>query len=253
MGPLATAGLVFAICFGAALLGMYLFVRLPDHHVDRASKDSVAVVMALVATMAALVLGLLISSANSSFETQNSNILQVVADVVEMDQALARYGAETMPVREQFRDMVADIHDMTWSKTGIRTQALDPALASKRATALFHELQALQPVNDIQREARDTALQLGRQIAHVRMQIFQRVNGQIPWPFFMVLVFWVAMLFLGFGLFTKMNPTVAIAMLIGAMSVASAVFLIMELNRPYSGLLQISDVPLRNAIGTLAR
>lgn len=252
MHALAMAGLVFACCFGAALVGMYLFVRLPDHHVDRTSKDSVAVVMALVATMSALVLGLLISSAKSSFETQNGNILQVVADVIQLDQALARYGPETQPLRERFRDAVTAMHDMTWSDSGIRTEALDPSLMSARSLALFNDLQALQPTTEPQREARATAMQLGRQIASLRMQIFQQVGGQIPWPFFLVLIFWLAMLFLGFGLFSRFNPTVIVAMLAGALAVASAMFLILELNQPYTGLLQISDAPLRQAIGHLA-
>ena len=66
-----------------------------------------------------------------------------------------------------------------------------------------------------------------------------------------MLVFWVSVLFLGFGLFARFNATVTVALLVGALSVAGAIFLILELSEPYHGLMRISDEPLRNAMAQI--
>lgn len=83
--------------------------------------------------------------------------------------------------------------------------------------------------------------------------MLEQINSSIPWPFLSVLVFWISVLFAGFGLFARANATVIVAFLIGALSVSSAIFLILELDRPYSGVMRISGVPLQNALAEIGQ
>ncbi len=97
------------------------------------------------------------------------------------------------------------------------------------------------------------AMQESESIARSRLLMFEQLGGSISWPFLTVLVFWICVLFLGFGLFARFNATVTVALLVGALSVAGAIFLILELNEPYHGLMRISDEPLRNAMAQIDR
>ena len=252
MNAPGVGGIVFICCFGAAALGMFLHGRLPGHHLDRESKDTVSVVLGLIATMAALVLGLLIASAQNSFDAQNGEMQQVVAEVIQLDRALVRYGPETIAARNLFREIVSDAHARIWSPGN--SQAGKPgADAERRVEAFYNALQDLAPKTDAQRSARNAALQLAVGTSRTRMLMVQQVGNQIAWPFLVVLVFWVAMLFLGFGLFARCNVTVTVALAIGALCVASGIFLMLELNQPYDGLLRISDAPIRAVIARMGQ
>ena len=95
------------------------------------------------------------------------------------------------------------------------------------------------------------AIQQADSITQARTLMFEQLGGSIPWPFLTVLILWICMLFLGFGLFSSPNPTVTVALLAGALSVACAIFLILEMNDPYRGLMRISDEPLRDALAQI--
>jgi len=97
------------------------------------------------------------------------------------------------------------------------------------------------------------AIQETDSITQSRLLMFGDLGGSIKWPFLTVLIFWICMLFLSFGLFVRFNPTVTVALFVGAISVAGAIFLILELNDPYRGLMRISDEPLRNAMTQIDR
>jgi hypothetical protein len=121
------------------------------------------------------------------------------------------------------------------------------------AKANIEQMQSLSPKTDLERMMQSRAIQESESIAQSRLMMFEQRGGSISWPFLTVLVFWICMLFLGFGLFARFNVTVTVALLAGALSVAGAIFLILELNHPYQGLMQISDEPLRNAMAQIDR
>jgi hypothetical protein len=252
MGSLAIAAVALACFYGATLLGMLLNARLPAHHWDTESRDVAKQVMGVVATMAAIVLGLLVASANSAHERQASELTSLSADIILLDQTLAMYGPAAQPLRDNLREDIRRTHDAVWSARGVRTENLNSAALQSAGRVKRMQLAALSTNTDLEKQLKSRAFSLADNIAKSRLLMFESVVG-VQWPILGVLVFWLSTLFLGFGLLARFNPTVAIALLLGALSVAAAIFLILELSEPYRGILQVSDAPLRNAIAQLGR
>jgi hypothetical protein len=253
MNALITASIIFGCSFGAGLVGMVLHVKLPDHHLDVGSKDVVKLVMSLIATMAALVLSLLIASANSSYQAQENEVQSLSANVILLDRLLSFYGPDAKEPRDLLRQGVAAVHDRIWSPDGARAADLDPSATHGVANAFMDSLQRLSPKTDSQTTLKSQAMQIGQNLGQTRLLMFEQSGSSISWPFLTVLVFWICMLFLGFGLFARFNATITVALFIGAVSVAGAIFLILELNAPYQGFMRISDMPLRGALALIDR
>ena len=248
MNPLAVASIVLGCSFGSALVGMVLHVKLPDTHLDADSRDVVKLVMGLIATMAALVLGLLIASANTSYDRQSSELRALSADVILMDRTLEFYGPDAKDLRDRLHNDVRRTHDSIWSNEGVRPENLDSTKTRASVLAFENEMRHLAPKTDAERAMQARAMQESERIEQARLLMFEQLGGSISGPFLAVLVFWLTVLFLGFGLFARFNASVRVARLVGAVSVAGAIFLILELSEPYGGLMRISDAPLRNAI-----
>jgi hypothetical protein len=246
MSTFAIASVVFGCCFG-----MVLHVKLPDRHLDGESRDVVKLVMGLIATIAALVLSLLIASANTSYDRQSSELKALSANIILLDRTLEFYGTGSKELRDRLRDDVRRTHDRIWSPEGVRPENLDSRETRNTTRAFAEQLQKLSPKTDMERTMQSQAMQESNSIEQSRLLMFQQLGGSISWPFLTVLVFWVSVLFLGFGLFARFNPTVTVALLVGALSVAGAIFLIQELGDPYHGLMRISDQPLRNAMAQM--
>ena len=224
---------------------MVLHVKLPDRHLDQDSRDVVKLVMGLIATMSALVLSLLIASANSSYDRQSSELKVLSANVLLLDRTLKFYGPGAKEARDGLRDAIRQTHDRIWSPDGVRPENLDSVNAS------IEQLLRLSPKTDAERMMQSRAVQESESITQSRLAMFEQLGSSISWPFLTVLVFWICVLFVGFGLFARYNPTVTVALVVGALSVAGAIFLILELSEPYRCLMRISDEPLRNAIGQI--
>jgi hypothetical protein len=253
MSALATASTIFGCTFGAGLLGMLLYVKLPDHHVDAGSREVVKLVMSLIATMAALVLSLLIASGSSSYQAQATDVQSLSANVMLLDRLLSFYGSEAKKSRDLLHQGVADIHDRIWPPDGARSPNLDPSTTQGAADVFMESIQKLSPKTDSQTMLKSQAMQVSQNFGQTRLLMFEQTNSSISWPFLTVLVFWICMLFIGFGLFARFNATVTVTLLIGAVSVAGAIFLIMELNEPYRGFMRIADTPLRDALALIGK
>jgi hypothetical protein len=251
MNSMLIAGLAFAGIFGATLLGMRLRAALPDHHLSTETKDSVRLGMGLVATMTALLLGLLIASAKGSYDTQRSEVIQMAGKVAFLDHVLAIYGPETAETRELLRRATESaIHQMWPDKESEKAQ-LDPAVAT--AQAMYGSIQKLAPQNDEQRALKAQALETATDLSKARWLLVAQGDSSIATPLLVIVVIWLAIIFLSFGLFAPSNKTVIITMIVVALSVSSAIFLIMELDQPFNGVIQISSAPLRNALSNLGR
>jgi hypothetical protein len=251
VSTITLACLVFFCCFGAALVGLYL--RLPDRHLDGDSKDTVRLVMGLIATMAALVLSLLISSANSSYGTQAAELQQMSADVEQLDRMLVLYGPEAQDIRTILRQAVTAAHQRIWPSGDSQLTNLDPAIGRAQTDAFYSKLQNLTPKSAAQSRVQDTAWQLASSLVQMRLLMYEQLNASVSWPLLAVLIFWISVLFLGFGLYARSNMTVIVTLTVGAISVAGAVFLILELSQPYSGLIKLSDAPVRRALASMDR
>jgi hypothetical protein len=247
-----TIGLiVFALVYGSALLAMLVHSRLPEEHLSSESKDVVKLGIALIATMSALVLSLLISSAKAAFDTRSNQLVQASADIMMLDRVLARYGPETKDARSFVQQMVVVTLNRFWPAEGSGSVAPDAGIFP--VEALFDKIEPLSPQNDAQRSLRSRALSLALDIGRTRLLLFERSNPSIPVPFLVVQVFWVCIIFASFGLFAPRNTTVIAALGVCALSVAAAVFLILELDRSFEGMLKVSDAPLRAALAQLGR
>jgi UDP-N-acetylmuramyl pentapeptide phosphotransferase/UDP-N-acetylglucosamine-1-phosphate transferase len=250
MSSLAIGSIVVVCVFGSALLGMLLRTRLPEHHLSGESKDVVKLGMGLIGTMAALVLGLMVGSAKSSFDAQKNVLTQMSAKVILLDRALAHYGADTKEARESLRGVVTRTLARIWPEDRSGSAQLAPVAAGE---ALYDNILELSPKNDAQRSVQSQALSIAVDIGQTRWLLFQQAGSSISPPFLVVLVSWLSLIFASFGLFAPANATAIVTLLLGALSVSCAIFLILELDRPFDGMLQIPSTPLRNALDQLGK
>jgi hypothetical protein len=251
MSSITISSIVFACVFGGALFGMLLRVILPERHLTSDSKDVVKLGMGLVATMSALVLGLLVSSAKSSYDVQNTELTEMSAKVVLLDRILAHYGVETNESRDLLRASVVRILDNLSSKEFQRTfQTEAPHVDSE---VVFDKIQSLSPKDERQREIKTQALSLMLSLGHTRWLQYAQGANSVTMPVLVILVFWLSTLFISFGLFAPANGTVVGSLLVSALSVSGAIFLILELYTPYAGLITVSIAPLRAALLQLGK
>jgi hypothetical protein len=249
MSALAIGSIVFICVFGGALLGMFLSSILPEHHLSAESKDAVKVGIGLIATMAALVLGLLVATAKASYDTKSNELTEMSANTVMLDRMLAHYGPETRTIRELLRRAGARTLEMLWPPNG-QAPRLEPAGG---AEVLYDAIEALSPKNDAQRALQSQALNLTIDIGKMRWLLFEQSGSSISTPFLIVLVFWLTIIFMSFGLFAPHNVTVVATFLVCALSVSGAIFMILELDRPFEGLIRISSAPVQNALAHLGK
>jgi hypothetical protein len=207
--------------------------------------------MGLLGTTAALVLGLLIASAKSAFDTQNNEVKQAAADILLLDRALAQYGPETRDVRELIRRAVAFRLAVTWPEEG--SGRVDTPETTGTVEGIAAKIRGLSPQNESQRWLQSQAVQLAAEVQRTRWMLFGGVGDSLQTPFLVVLVFWVTVIFASFGLFAPRNPTVIAALLLCALSIAASIFLIVEMGRPFGGLMKISSAPLRYTLAQLGQ
>ncbi len=250
MSPIAISLVVFACVFGGGLLGIFVHSLLPNEHLDSDSKEAVRLGMALVGTTVALVLGLLIASGKGFYDTQSSEVTQLAADVVLLDKILTHYGPETKEIRGLLRNSVAHMLDVTWARDGSDKTHFAPSAASED---LFDKIQQLSPQNDNQRFLRSQALSEVITVGQTRSLMAAQSASSIPMPLLTVLVCWLTLLFVSFGLFVRPNVTVVVSLFASALAICGAIFLILEMYQPYSGLIQVSDAPLLAALAQLGQ
>jgi hypothetical protein len=251
MSSIAISSIVFACVFGGAILGMFVRAMLPQPHLSADSKDVMKLSMGLVATLSALVLGLLIASGKGSYDAQSSELTQMSAKVVLLDRLLAHYGPETKETRDLLRDAVARILDQTWSTMHTRTSQLEAP--SGGGEVLLDKIQGLAPKDDRQRSLQAQAMSILLDIGQTRWLQYAQGSTSISMPLLVVLVFWLTIIFISFGLFAPANGTVFAGLIVSAISVSAAILLILELYTPYSGLIQLSSAPLRNALAQMSK
>jgi hypothetical protein len=248
--PLNNAGMsliVFFCVFGGALLGIFLRRLVPKEQLIGDSKDVVKLGMGLVGTMVALVLGLLVASAKAQFDSQNNELVQISANVVLLDRLLAHSGPEASEARAVLRNTVINALGQVSNQHPRFTQ---PEILGQ---SLYESIARVNPQNDGQRSAQAQALGVVLTLGQSRWLMFGRQSSAVPVPLLAVLAFWLTITFLSFGLFAPTNPTVMLSLFVAALSVASAVFLILEMYSPQTGVIQNASAPLRAALAQLGR
>jgi len=241
----------FVIISSGALLGMLLRFVLPEPHLNSDTKDVVRLSTGLIATLSALVLGLLVASAQASYQTQSNQIRQITANVILLDNILVRTGPQAQPLRVLLRSGVDTLVERIWGgRSSAATTSMVPVQASAQFDQFFDKLLELAPANDAQRQMQNRAIQITTDLAQTRI-LFAQSDSAIPKPFMAVLVFWITMIFVSFGLFARPNLTIVAALLVSALSASSAILLILDLSHPFSGLITIPSAPLSHALAAL--
>ena len=254
MSALAIGAIVFVCVFGGALFGMFLGRIVPEAHLSSDARDVIKVAMAMIATLAALVLGLMTASANSSLDDKETELRSTGARVVLLDRTLAEYGPETREARDLLKKSLAARIREVWLEENTDIAKAEKAIGSDvRVEAIQEKLLELSPQNDAQRWLQSNALQISNDIATARWSFLEQIEGRVKWPFLIVVVSWLAVIFASFGLFAPRNSSVTVALFVAALSDAGSIFLILEMDQPYSGLIKISSTPLRTALEQLGK
>ena len=249
-----TIALISAGCvFSGVLLGLLLRSLLPGHHLTNDSKDTVKLGAGMIATLSALVLGLLVSSAKSSFDTVNSEITQSAAKIILLDRVLANYGPTTKEVREQLHHSVATGIEAVWPEEKTAVPGMTTFERGNGMELVQAKLRELSPVSETQRQLLLQAQQIAGDLSQSRWLLIEQTQNALPTTFLVMLVFWLTMLHLSFGLFAPRNATVIIMLLLCALSVSGAIFLILEMNHPLSGFIKVSSAPMRKALEHLGQ
>jgi Protein of unknown function (DUF4239) len=249
VNPVEVSAIIFCCIFGGALFGMWLRGVLPENHLEADTKDLVKLGVGLIGTMAALLLGLLVASAKSSYDMRRTELTQMAANLVLLDRGLAHYGAESRDVRGLLKVAASSTIDEIWSEDDSQGSVL-PSPASGEA---FDKLQELVPHTDAQRMLKSQAESIMINFGQTQLLLLAQSGSSISTPFLVVVVFWLTLLFVSFGLFAPRNATAIVTLLLAAISVAGALFLILDLDHPFTGLLQISSAPMRNALSVLGK
>jgi hypothetical protein len=252
MKDLLISLLAFVLIFGGALAGMAVRPWLSENHLNSDSKDVVKLTAGLIGTLAALVLGLLIAYAKGTFDQKTSQVRQVTATVILLDDLLAQYGPEAAPLRKLLRQSIPPLANRIWHEEELPAGKPVRFESTAEAAAFESELERLSPNNDVQRSLQSRAIQAFTEGAQIRLQLFAQTGGSIPVPFLVILVFWLSAIFASVTLFARANPVVMASLSICALSFAGAIFLVLELDDPFTGMMGISSATLRSALSPLS-
>jgi hypothetical protein len=251
MNTTLTAILFLGCLIGVVWLGRSVRRHIPEHHLSADSKDAVKLAMGLVATMTALLLGLLISSAKASYDTQRSEVIQMAAKVAFLDRVLVLYGPEAADARAHFHDAVAEAVRRMWPEAAGSPVQLRPT--GQEGDEVYFAIQRLLPRDEPQRGLKAQAALLATDLGQLRALLLAQSVPSISKPLLIAVVSWLAILFLSFSIIAPPNATTGLALVAAAFSVTVAVFLIVELDQPMNGVIRISGEPMRNALNHLAK
>jgi hypothetical protein len=240
--------LVLALIFGGALVGMAVRPMLTEHHLHSDSRDVVKLTAGLIGTLTALVLGLLIASAKTTFDQKTGQVRQLTANIILLDDLLAQYGPEATPLRTLLRQGIPPLANRIWQEEQIPPGKLVHFESSAESLAFENQLERLSPGNDTQRSLQARAIQTFTEAAQIRLQLFAQTGGSIPVPFLVIVVFWLGAIFVSATLYARANRVVMASLFVCALSFAGAIFLVLELDNPFAGIMGISSTTLRSAL-----
>jgi Protein of unknown function (DUF4239) len=242
---------VFACLLGAVWLGIALRRILPERQLTTESQDAVKLAMGLVGTMAALILGLLVSSAKDTYDTKRSEVIQMAAKIAFLNRVLAAYGAEAAETRALFRETVEHAVRRMWPEHAAPGVPEAPDIQS--GNRLYADIQRLSPHGDAQVALKTQATAAAVQLGELQSLLVAQSGASVSRPLLIILVFWLVVILLSFSLFAPPNATVISALIVSALALSAAIFLIMELAQPFGGLIQISSEPMLNALNQLEK
>ena len=251
MGPVGIGVLAFGLVLAGILLGSVMQRKLPKSQLSPESKEVVKLSLGIVATLSALVLGLLVASAKTTYSAREGEINQITAYIILLDNLLAKYGEGAQAARTSLRQAIPPMVDHIWREAQSEPVQSAPFKASAEGEAFYQQVQELQPTNDVQRGLKQRIVEVALDLAKARLLLFSHLGSSIPFPFLAVLLFWMTILFADFSLMAPTNIITSASLIVCALSVSAAIFLILGLDQPFSGLMAIESKSLMNALPPL--
>jgi hypothetical protein len=243
--------LSFVAIFGGALFGLFAARFLPEHHLGGETRTAVSVSMAVVGTLSALVIGLMISTASSSFTARSNDVTEISVDLIRIDRLLQRYGPEADGARSKLRVFAKAKMQELFPVTG------EPAQTDEATVGMLEAIQdailLLAPTDVRHRWLHSQALSLSGDLSQARWLLVQQAGSNIPLPFLVLLIFWLTIVFASFGLFAPRNGTALAALCLCSMAVSGGVTMILGLDAPFGGLVRISAEPMRHALAQITQ
>lgn len=245
------AELVSVIAFLLLIAAVFAGMRFSEERLSTSTKETVKLATGLVATMSALVLGLLVSSAKASYDTVRSEVIDMSAKALFLDRGLAAYGPETAEARARLRESIQENLSRMWPTESKRAADLTPITPA--GNAVYMSIQALAPKDDTQRSIKTEATNLAIELGKLRTLVAAQSVPTISKMMLTVLISWLIIIFFSFSILAPLNAPAVTALIISALSACGAIFLILELDRPFGGLIGLSSEPMRNALTQLAK
>jgi membrane-bound ClpP family serine protease len=201
--------------------------------------------------MSALVLGLLVSSAKSSYDAERNEVIQMAAKVEFLDRFLSTYGPEAADARDRFHESTKEAIERMWpEETGLPAQLAPNA---QTGNAMYAAIENLSPRDETQRKLKDQATSLATDLGQLRSLLHAQSVPSISNPMLIILVSWLVIIFLGFSVLAPPNATTILALTVSAIAVSGAIFLILELDQPFGGFLRISSEPMVHALSQIEK
>jgi hypothetical protein len=249
-GPLVIGALVFALVLAGAFTGAVVRRRVPQHNLTEETKNLVSVSMAVVATISALVLGLLLSNANSSFNAMQGQVTSLSAEILRLDQLLRRYGSDAKSAREKLREYAERKRDDLFPKNSANVD-----LGNQATYELLQEVEdsvlAIKPANARDQWWLTQAMLLASKIGDTRFLLAQQSGQGTPRAALLLLVFWLILLFASFTLFAPSNLISTVTLTLCAVAISGAIGMILELERGFGGFVQVSPHPMNHVVAVL--
>jgi hypothetical protein len=240
---------VLTFCMG--MLGLYIRRLLPERHMSTGSKEMIGAIMGLVSLLLALVLGTLVGSAYGFFANQKANIEALCARSLELDLTFRQYGAETQPLREALRTSMMGADDAIWGNGTTYRQQFDVRAYMSKFESWNQTISSLSPHTPAQTQLLSSMIASSGAFQQTRVLTSLQLASPLSWPLLLIVVSWAMLLFCGFGLLSSPNGTSAAALGLGSFAVASAIFLILELSQPYTGLFRIPSAAMVRTLEAL--
>ena len=267
MSELSGAAILLVILLSGSVLGVLVQPFLSERHRSAETTDLVRLVVTMLVTFAALVLGLLTSSVKASFDTVDNDLRGVAIQLIQLDRSLRVYGSETLPARMLLRRYTAAKIATTWPgepmPAGNYYPKIPPRSPSDEGTEdpnlgqilteVEIDLRDLHPTDPMHNRLALTILNQFEQLMRMRWSVIEEAHASISIPFYIVLAFWLVIVFASFGMSAPRNLLSYITILLGALSIASVIFVILDLDTPFSGLFMVSSQPMRDALAQLSR
>jgi Protein of unknown function (DUF4239) len=250
MSPIAASFIVCALLFAGALVGMGLRRILPEDHFGADAKDTVRLAIGLVVTMTGLVLGMLVSSAKTYYDAQKNKVAEISAEILFLDQLLVIYGPEAKQTRIEAHQLAEESVDRIWpSEASLRSQ-LRP---KNNLQNFYNQLQLLVPKDDTQTAIKAEVMSRTLALRKANWLMFlESEQTSVSIPLMAVVTSWLLAIFISFGIFAPPNSTVIVTLIVCAVAVSAAIFIIMEMYSPFSGILRISPTAIHDALNQMA-